>query len=266
MFVRPPKEILWYPHGADENNKYVRQQEAFVETAVRLFNRIICEFALYGVVSEPATPVHVSEGRLREDQIVIMIARGGRELYRERTVGPYAFLRDSWRGFGALFPLVGAAIVEAVVAQGSVTRLVDVSETLPLLVAGTYFLYSRQQIAEAIVDSWIANEQIIDSCWGDYVSVFDRPRRKRLEDTRTYTAAVQIEVLHTAGRIPDGLYRALNDARKVRNDLAHRAKLNREAATAAVTAMKQMIEHLLERPVAPLDSNIVIVWDPESHG
>jgi hypothetical protein len=77
---------------------------------------------------------------------------------------------------------------------------------------------------------------------------------------------VQIEVLHTAGRIPDGLYRALNDAGKVRNDLAHRAKLNREAATAAVTAMKQMIEHLLERPVAPLDSNIVIVWDPESHG
>lgn len=251
LFVRvPDKEPAI--SGKDE----VEAQTEFAETAVRLFNRIICELALMGFISEPATLAQLGEARLHDDRIRMKAVRGGREFYTERTLGPGQLLRENWERFGLAHKLVPPEVLEIVVGHAATEALAQISETLPALVAGAYFMFSRQQIAEAVVDSWTVNEQILDAIWQDYVKgLREKARRKRLKDTRVYTSAVRIEVLQTVGSLPDGLAQELQVARKVRNDLAHRARLTRDDASTAVTAMKHMVEKFLGRPIAYVDAN-----------
>jgi hypothetical protein len=103
---------------------------------------------------------------------------------------------------------------------------------------------------------------MLDHLWRDYAfSLDDDKRRKRLlEDTRTYTAAVRTEVLHTAGRVDPAIYNALNTARQRRNALAHRAKIDLQAAEDGLNAMKLMIEFLCETSVEPPLATIGINW------
>jgi hypothetical protein len=94
-------------------------------------------------------------------------------------------------------------------------RLTAIAESTPTFIAGTYSLYSRRQLAEAIIDAWIVIEQVVDCAWSSYIDELDdRMRRERLRDNRTYTAAVRIELLHTKRLIPPALYEAMNLARK----------------------------------------------------
>jgi hypothetical protein len=63
------------------------------------FNKIICELALLDVISEPASPLHISHGNLLEGHALITVGRGGYVVF-ERTVGP-AFL-STIHGLGRL--------------------------------------------------------------------------------------------------------------------------------------------------------------------
>lgn len=238
LFLLPPAGI-----------KDLRDKLIFEEKAANIFNRLICEFALSGIVSEPATPAHISAGTLINDHALITSAGGGREIYFEKTIAPsMQLLQGTW----LTHPLHSLDMVKAVAKQECASLLVELSNNLPTLVAGAYSFLSQRQLSEAIMDSWIVIEQIIDSLWANYlVRITDNSRKERLSDERTYTAAVQIEVLYTAGTLPPSLYQALNIARKHRNDLAHRAKITLRMATECLTAMKQMIEFFCKKSVEP---------------
>ena len=246
LFLRVPPDL-----------KTLKDKRMFEEKAASLFNNIICEFALYGVVSEPATPTHISGGKLIKNFALITSVGGGREVYMERTMAPCLELIRSG-GLWQINPQISLNVVQEIKQQQFTVKLKEVSTTLPTLVAGAYSLFSKRQLSEALNDSWIVNEQIIDWLWSDYknsitatAEIEQNKRKERLSDERTYTAAVRIEVLYVAGCLPAHIYEAINNARKHRNKLAHRAQINLKMAQECLDAMRQMIEYLCGASVEP---------------
>lgn len=249
LFIIPPGNVTG-----------VKEKIDFKYEAADIFNCIICEFALNGIVAEPATPVHISAGTLIDDHALIVSAGGGREIYLERTIEPSLHLIEQssrWR----MYPLCRLDKVEEAIKQKHASLLTKISGNLPTFIASAYSLFSQRQIGEAISDSWIAIEQILDYLWKEYISkITDTERKRGLEDKRTYTSAVRIELLYTAGRFSEPLYQALNKARDHRNRLTHRAEVNLTKATECMMAMIQIIEFYCGVSVEKPDTTEGVNW------
>jgi len=230
----------------------------FQEMIAHEFNRIICELALHGIVSEPATPAHISQGALVDNHALIISAGGGREMYLERTLMPSIHLhKNLWQ----ISKMQSVDVLNKVTKQQMSSQLEDISDNLPTFVASAYSLFSRHAYSEALLDSWIVVEQIIDWLWKEYLAnINDRPRKDRLSDTRTYSASVRIETLFTTNKIPLSLYEIIHTARKHRNELAHRAKINLDMAQDSLSAMKQVIEFTCQTTVEPPLANVGVTW------
>ena len=263
LFVEPPAHLVDPYRGGDiAGFSDFEDKLTYQYKVTKLFNQLICELALLGLVSEPATPVHVSHGKLLENHAIIRGVSGGREIYLERTLTPILEMirPGTWIGF----PHHSVEILHQAGRQCCTSKLVQISESIPELLAGAYYFYSRHLLSEAINDAWIVIEQIIDYLWVEYVSkITDQisdPRRVRLEDPRTYTVAVRLEVLLTAGKISRALYDHLNKARKRRNDLAHRARVSPEAASECMHALQMAVEHICGRSVEPAMVHRGISW------
>ena len=143
-------------------------------------------------------------------------------------------------------------MLDLAIQQDCSNRLSNRSATMPRLVAGAYYMYSRGELAEALIDSWIVVEQVIDSLWQAHVaSVEGKARKDRLSDTRNYTASVRAEVLFSVGKIAPDLYELIDGARKHRNALAHRATITMSAADASLGAMKAAVELACGKTVEP---------------
>lgn len=253
LFIKPPEELSDINRPDADPGQDLQAKLEFEERAAKLFNLVICEYAFHEVISEPTTPVHISTGKLIDDHALIISASGARELYLERTLNPSMnLLQGTWRMHRIHDPQVTSSVANL----ASSSKLSDISENLPALTAGAYSLFSRRQLSEALIDAWIVSEQIVDWQWDDYLSqLSDSERRRRLCDTRTYTASIRIEILHTVGVFNNDLYTDLTKARKHRNDLAHRAKINIDMATETLMAMKYAIDFLCGTQIAtPLTS------------
>ena len=260
LFVRPPEELSNpYKQPADAPLADDLQLKlSFEEEAAQAFNRVICEFCLLGVVSQPTSPVHISYALLIDQHILITGGGGGRESYWERSVGPAgALLRGEWR----TWPLRPETVLESALPLTRANKLAEISPSVPEFVAGAYSLYSQRQINEALEDSWVVCEQLLNYLWQAYCrEIADRPRKNRLYDTRTYSASVRLEVLRTAKVLPDSLYQALHKARVRRNDLLHEAKNNFEATEECMAAMKAALEHVLGEEVAEPSVSTGVTW------
>ncbi len=248
LFVRPPNDLSDpYKDQGTQMPDDLHAKISFEEEAAEAFNRLICEFCLRGVVSEPTSPTHISYAQIVDGHILIMGGGGGRELYLERTMGPGLALMSP---FWLTWHTCPEAVLERAVSLELASRLTAASNTIPSFVAGAYSFFSQRQANEALIDSWIVCEQLLDRLWQDYRSaVRDSRRRERLADTRTYSAAVRLEVLRTARVLSEQLYNALNRAREHRNNLAHRARSSFEAVSECMMAMKLMLEEVCGQEV-----------------
>lgn len=248
LFIEPPASFS-DPYGSetDEPSNDFQEKLEYLDAVSEVFNHLICEFALHGVVSMPVSPVQISRGKLVDNHALVVVASGGRELYLENTLGPsVSLIRGDWR----FLPIIDYSQVSECAALNHVPTLLQVSANLPTLIAGAYSQYSRHQLAEALIDSWIVIEQIINWWWTRYVSQFSGKRKQRLKnDTRTYTAAVRAEILAVAGQLNRNLYDEINTARHHRNNLAHGAEIKLDGATQAVKAMKSTVETVLATTV-----------------
>lgn len=258
LFVRPPEELSNpYEQPADAPPADDLQQKiAFEEVAAEAFNKVICELCLLGVISQPTSPVHVSFGQLIEGHALVVGGSGGRETYLERTSGPnIALLNETWR----MWRLQPAAVLADAVALRRSARLASISPTLPSFVAGAYSLYSQRQTSEALSDSWVVCEQLLNYLWDDFCgSLGDSPRQRRLKGARS--ANLRLEVLETAQFIPESLAEALQLARGRRNSLMHHARTGIEAARDGVEAMKAALEHVLGEEVADTSVSTGVTW------
>lgn len=236
LFVRPPEL-------PEQGNEAVDARLAFKEEAARLFNILICELCLAGLNSEPASSAVIEVGELRDGRAVITTAGSSGDIHYDRTIEARTNIwgrsacPDSVLEFAE--PLVRSRL------------LAKISEAIPTLVAGGYYQYSRRHFPEALVDSFVVTEQILDYLWAQYVAGLtetdepgttrDEKRKARLKDNRTYTASVRAEVLLTAGRISVEYYNLFHKARKHRNEAAHRAKISSDAAAVCTKSMKASI-------------------------
>lgn len=259
LFIRPPASFRDPLKGsAIDSEKDFRGKLAFEEEAAEAFNQLICELTLKGIVSEPASPVHISRGQIIDGHALITSTSGGREIYLERTMAPsLALMRHEW--------LMGPSHAESVLEQAATLSCtkhsVSISSTLPSLVAGAYYWLSRRQPSEALIDSWIVTEQALDYLWKEYIETLsDDERKKRLKDERTYTAAVRAEILLTAGRVEEQLYKRIQRARGFRNDLAHRARISLQNTVDCVLAMKAVIELICGEVVAEPSVSQGVNW------
>ena len=260
LFVKPPRSFSDPYSGGPEvgsEDELWRKIEFEVEVA-RCFNGVICELALNGLVSAPASPIDISWGQLVDGHALVLGGSGGREAYLHRSVQPLLeLLQDNW----LTWPVRGEETLKKAARMALTRRLSAISETLPELVAGAYSNYSRRQVGEAIADSWVVTEQVVDYLWQGHVkTVRDKARKDRLKDDRTYSASVRAEILLTAGALPEDLYVSVQRARKLRNDLMHSAKMALPAATQCVNAMREAVEFVCGTTVVPPDVTQGVNW------
>jgi hypothetical protein len=258
LFIEPPAELTRDADPEADPRFNLQAKMAFEEEAAKLFNIVICEYALHEIVSEPATQVHISAGKLIDGHALVIGAAGGREIYLERTVNPsLQLIQGTWR----THRVHDHQITTQVAKLSCASRLAEISENLPALTAGAYSLFSRRQLSEALIDAWIVVEQIIDWLWDEHKNrIPDAERRGRLADSRTYTSAVRIELLHTTGVLDPELYSHMTKARTHRNNLAHRARISYGMASETLMAMKTTLEFLCGTAVGAPSTSAGINW------
>lgn len=243
LFARAPLELVGFESPAFD------AKLAFMQGAAQAFNMVLCELALAGVISSPASPVQMSSGKLVNGYALITGGAGGREVYLDRTVD---VLLDVVSYRWLTWSHVASDILGAATDLRRASRLGTVSAALPELIVGAYSNLSRHHAPEAIVDGWVVIEQLLDALWQTFVSAAQEPGRSAgLVDTRTYTAAVRAELLLTAGILPVNLWEKVTRARKDRNALAHRATMSIDAASGVCEAMQAMVEAFVGETVAP---------------
>jgi hypothetical protein len=246
MFVRPPGDLVGMEIG-----QAIKPRLDFETNAAAALNLFICELNTRGeVLSEPTSSLHMSRGELIADHAVITSGGGGSVVFHERTLGPTLALHEPV-GL-VMLPTRPEAVLDGALPLANSLALKSISTSLPELVAATYFLWSRRQLGEALIDGWVVCEQILGHIWKQqYVAAaLDGGHRNRLRDHRTFTAAVQAEVLYARGVLPESLYRVVQEARGSRNDMAHGASVTVESANSGIVAMKAMLDHVLPQPVA----------------
>ena len=255
LFIEPPAELA----RADPVSN-LKAKIAFEKEAAKLLNLVICEYALHEIISEPATQVHISAGKLIDGHALITSAGGGREIYLVRTLNPSIQLslpQGMWR----MHPVYDMQITVDVAKLSCASRLAGISENLPSLTAGAYSLFSKMQLSEALIDAWIVVEQAIDWLWNEHKNgISDTERKERLADSRTYTSAVRIELLHTIGVLDSGLYSHMTRARTHRNNLAHRATISLDMTEETLMAMKSTIEFLCGTQVGTPSVSTGVNW------
>jgi hypothetical protein len=115
--------------------------------------------------------------------------------------------------------------------------LIDQGGADSLLLADLFLRASKaaqdHNHSAALIDYWAITERLLQEAWDQYKdenagredgAFISRARGDRLKDGRTFTAAVIIEMLSFAERIPFELYERLGRVRKARNDWMHELK------------------------------------------
>lgn len=226
------------------------RSEREVQRVMRLLNLVVCELSIQGVASDPVNDTDIQMGKLIGHHIAIA---GGWGMYGERTWGPLALLASSPRDTGAAYgrpgnnwwppnfywPAHDAAVLDRLGNLPNARALSAIGDHIPALTAAAIAHSSRHNVGETILTAWLVSEAIITALWRRYIgTITGSGRRDRLRDFRIYTASVQLETLLTAGHLDERAYESLHAARKIRNDLAHNARMSEDGARIALEAMK----------------------------
>jgi len=93
--------------------------------------------------------------------------------------------------------------------------------------------YQEHNYSLALITNWAVIENLLQNLWRQYQDdnatrdgklFIDSKRREKLQDSRTFTAAVVIEALSLNSVITHELYPRLSEIRKARNDWTHDLK------------------------------------------
>jgi hypothetical protein len=249
LFVRVPEEYQIGTPGPLGKEQFQRRL-AIVERIADAMNQVICELALLGVTSDPASPNEIGVGFLDGGRAGISSSGS---MYNERVLDPVVgvFTQPFPQWFRP-FNTVAEAELDGIEALEATRRLLEVSDALPAFVAAAYAVFQRRLLAEALVDAWIVIEQVVNWLWREQYrpKAHDSAHRARLDDYRSFTANTKLETLLADNLIEPGLYDELQAARRQRNDTAHGANVDIAAASTVLEAMHKALEFVCDRPVA----------------
>jgi hypothetical protein len=269
LFTNLPDELIGKKE--DENGhliaSHITKQEEFEQKVCTSFNHFACELCLHGVTSCVFSPAYLGIGMRDESHIWTKTACSSFSSAFERVIGPqYSINRE--RRVMAMFN--NAIPIYCNARQLSlVSKLTNINESLPVFILSAYSQFQQHQLIEAIIVAWTACEQMINKLWTNHIDTIKASDRKdRLKDHRTYTASVRIELLHSMGVIGEELYDLLSKSRKLRNDIAHNAKVEIGNTYVSLLALHKMLEFILNEKVAspPAASGPLFSFDIERMG
>jgi len=131
-------------------------------------------------------------------------------------------------------------------------------------VQGEYLLegatgLARRDWGAALANLWIVTEQLLEALWTREVvqpsrlTDTSKARREQLTDSRLWTSAARIELLHQKGVFDLQTLTTLSKARKARNDLSHRGQHpSYEDAAAAYEGVRLLIGVVLGHSTLPI--------------
>lgn len=267
LFTKPP-ENLSDRHKDPTLDQNFKAKMQFVGEFVKSLNLLICELSLssdlgiVGAISRTVTHADIGRGQLIGNLGLLTNTTLSNCFGRERVDSYiYWLLQSVNTGNWFSWTKRQEGVLEKIEFLECTSTLNKISETIPPLIIGAYTSLSSQQFSEATIDSWMVIEQIIDFLWKEYTdSLADSKRKTRLNDTRTYSASVRLEVLLTTGIIPQDLSDNLHKVRAIRNDLVHRAKTDFTAAIESIKALKQTIEFICKKEVAEPSCMYGLSW------
>jgi hypothetical protein len=194
-------------------------------TALRIFNRALSELLLGGLYCEAVEPDDIGYGSLTLHGYT-RISGGG----EGASISLHKAARTKHIGTIDVIRLLNPTIVsknELEAASSLGRKLLEELEEIPseqLLYAVTY--YVRGQWAESLIHSWTTTERIIEIAWMRHVCnaklAPSKKRKQFLNDHRTWTSSAKLEVLFQKGLLGVETHEKLDQARKARNDFAHR--------------------------------------------
>lgn len=231
--------------------------ERYGEEIAACFNKLLCELTLLGFFTEPISAVHIQPAKMLDGIAAVFGGGGGgRAYFAERGMGPLMLLvapETYRRWLPTAYWNYGYAetLLDEAKSLRRTSVLLGVATSVPSLIVGAYYYFMRRQESEAVITSWLVVEQILNFWWDQHVNTLQMSdRRQRLQDARTYTASVRAEILHTVGLLTADVYDAIQLARKHRNNLAHRVRVDIEAAGHCMGTLQIVIEQICGVEVA----------------
>nr|MBN1228878.1 hypothetical protein [Anaerolineae bacterium] len=262
LFLPIPDDLL----GRRENDlghlnlDYLNLQLDFEHNSCRLLNRLICELTLNGLISEAATPSRLCVGEIHNGHVSILYPSVS--FKPSYNLAPFDSSRKNeedelmWTSLNS-----SIEIIYKVANLDLATKLESVSLSLPAFIVTAYSSFSRYHLDTSLLNSWIACEQLIAHEWRKYRDEIENKNRlNRLKDTRTYTAAIQTEILLTAGIFSEDLADRLHKARKSRNDLAHNAENDYPSTKNAMEALRELLTWFLHEDISDYEVPSSPLW------
>lgn len=241
------------------------------EAAVEFFNRCLAALLLGGIYCEAIDPDSLDVGSII-DWAYIRIQRAG-------PAAPNRF-HEHVRRLQAS-PLEAIALwqprlVQLTQLNGAMRAGLRMLDSVPSL-RGEYLLKGTTGLARldwgaALTNLWIAVEQLVAELWRREVvdptleASPGKTRRSQLMDTRSWTAAMRLEMLYQKGVLDHETLEALGVARKARNDLHHTGKHptkdDANAAFRGVSGLLLIALHGDRPPLFDLDLGDHTLIDP----
>ncbi|NUZ07071.1 DUF4145 domain-containing protein [Piscinibacter koreensis] len=215
------------------------------EVALKIFNRVFLEMLLGGVYTEGAAPADICRGWLFKTGYIRMLSGAS------RNTSLHSALRDRSASISDNIILLDRKTITLAALQKAVIRgrsvLSHCEPLSPEIALAGVTHYVAGSLAEALTCLWTSIEQAISRMWRMEIEAKVQadaiPNRSGfLKDYRVWTTSARIEVLFQKGLIQTETYRALNRARKARNEFIHRgAQPELDEATAALTALFHLL-------------------------
>lgn len=228
------------------------------QSAIEYFNRLLAGLLIGGVYCEALTPDGLELASILDWNYVRSVREG----------------RAATNVFHSHIRLRAASSLEAIALyQPRCVRLPDLQKAMSLGLAalgklapmqGEFLLrgvtaYARRDWGHALANLWIVTEQLLEALWERHVlsplpqDAVGKRRRAQLTDTRTWTAATKVELLHQKGIVSISAFIDLSEARKARNELSHKGTHpNNENAKSAYSSVVDLMRTVLDGQEVPL--------------
>jgi len=215
------------------------------------FNEALGHMLLGGIYSEAVKPMdislgsmHINSGYIRHYGTGIGLRSRFHRNLREAYGGPLDTME-------LLYPkTVQIREVTSAYYRGA-RYFANLSKLSPSLLLNGVSNYVNQEWQQALIFLWTAVEQVVELIWEKLIIGSNREqteietvkhRSQFLRDYRSWTKAVKLELLYQKQCLPICDYKLLSQARKARNEFAHKGYLvTKEDANSALDALFHLI-------------------------
>lgn len=236
---------------------------SMIETALDDFNRIFASIFIGGLYVTSIAPKDLSHGEMHNEGY----------FRHTHTLGSRGDLYKALgnRDAGALDnikllnpPIVYRGEFTEAYSKGAVV-FNKVNNLSPSLFISAFTYYLELQTREALTNSWICIEQILEHLWQEVmlpdVKAVNIQGRSKFMNSQQWTASHKIELLYQSEILTAETYSKLTDARLSRNKFIHIGKApSHENACNALYALIELISACAEQGGFEFDKNVLIEY------